>query len=117
MSLFLYGFSWTFPEEFFVVSGQSAEVCETGLDRGGGHSSTQLPFSVVRQQPLPKIMQFAEREVAVRAAGTSYGFFAMQKWPKYGLDFYAGLRRYEVTETALGLEPLLVVPFGVVFNF
>ena len=49
--------------------------------------------------------------------GTSYGFFAMQKWPEYGLDFYVGIRRYEVTQTVLDLEPLLVVPFGVVFNF
>ena len=49
--------------------------------------------------------------------GTSYGLFAMQKWPAYGLSFYVGVRRYEVTETVLDLEPLLVVPIGVVFNF
>ena len=50
-------------------------------------------------------------------SGTSYGAFAVQKWPTYGLSFYIGVRRYEVTETVLDLEPLLVVPFGVVFNF
>jgi len=49
--------------------------------------------------------------------GTSWGFFAMQKWPTYGLDFYVGVRRYEVSDTSLDLEPLFVVPVGVVFNF
>ncbi len=49
--------------------------------------------------------------------GTSYGFFVMQKWPTYGLDLYVGVRRFEVTGNPVDLEPLLIVPFGVVFNF
>ena len=47
----------------------------------------------------------------------SVGIFAVQKWPGFGLDFYIGLRRYEVSRSDINLEPLLVVPFGVVFNF
>ena len=48
---------------------------------------------------------------------TSYGLFMVQKWPAYGIDFYTGIRRYVVDETALELEPLLVVPFGIAWNF
>lgn len=49
--------------------------------------------------------------------GISYGVVAMQKWPAYGLDFYAGVRRYEVKRPDIDLKPLLVVPFGVVLTF
>jgi hypothetical protein len=49
--------------------------------------------------------------------GASHGVFAMQKWPAYGLSFYVGVRRYEVTDAAVDLEPLMVVPFGVAFSF
>ena len=49
--------------------------------------------------------------------GTSFGAFAMQKWPTYGLDFYVGARRYNVDRSDIELEPLLVFPFGIVLSF
>lgn len=48
---------------------------------------------------------------------TSFGVVGVQKWPSFGLDFYLGLRRYEIDRSDIDLEPLLVAPFGVVLNF
>lgn len=47
----------------------------------------------------------------------SIGFFVVQKWPDFGLDFYTGFRRYDVDRSDFNLEPLLVVPLGVVLSF
>ena len=49
--------------------------------------------------------------------GNSFGFVAVQKWPTYGLDFYVGLRRYDVDRSDIDLRPLLVVPLGVALSF
>lgn len=49
--------------------------------------------------------------------GDSYGIFAVQKWPEYGLDLYAGLRRYEVDRPDVALKDLDVYAIGVGFNF
>lgn len=50
-------------------------------------------------------------------AGESFGLFAVQKWPKYGLDMYAGYRRYEVDRPDTTLKTLDVYVLGVGFNF
>lgn len=47
----------------------------------------------------------------------SVGAFVVQKWPRFGMDFYAGLRRYDIDSPTLNLEPLLVYPLGIVLNF
>jgi len=47
----------------------------------------------------------------------SVGFFAVQKWADYGLDFYAGYRRYDVSRPDIGLKALDILALGVALNF
>lgn len=56
----------------------------------------------------------------LRVAGDeaeSYGLFAVQKWPAYGLDIYAGYRRYMVDRPDVALGDLDIYVVGVGFNF
>lgn len=43
---------------------------------------------------------------------TFVGAFVVQKWPRFGMDVYAGLRRYDIDSPTLNLQPLLVYPPG-----
>jgi len=47
----------------------------------------------------------------------SIGLFAVQKWPDFGLDFYAGYRRYDVSRPDIQLKNLNVLALGVAFGF
>lgn len=49
--------------------------------------------------------------------GESIGLFAVQKWPDYGLDFYAGYRRYDVSRPDIDLKALDIFALGVALNF
>lgn len=49
--------------------------------------------------------------------GRSVGIFVVQKWPDYGLDIYAGVRRYEVDRPDIDLRDLDVLALGVALNF
>jgi len=47
----------------------------------------------------------------------SVGLFAVQKWPAYGLDFYAGYRRYDVSRPDIDLKALDILVTGAALNF
>ena len=47
----------------------------------------------------------------------SIGLFAVQKWPEYGVDFYAGFRRYDVQRSDINLKDLNLVRLGIALNF
>lgn len=47
----------------------------------------------------------------------SVGVFAVQAWPAYGLSYYAGYRRYDVSRPDIDLKALNVVALGVVLSF
>ncbi len=49
--------------------------------------------------------------------GESIGLFAVQKWPDYGVDFYAGIRKYDVTRPDINLKDLNILAIGAAFNF
>lgn len=49
--------------------------------------------------------------------GKSYGIFGVQKWSEYGLETFAGYRRYEVDRPDIDLKNLDVYAFGVAFTF
>lgn len=56
----------------------------------------------------------------IRIAGDeaqSIGLFAVQKWPTYGLDFYAGYRRYDVRRPDIDLKALDIIALGLALNF
>ena len=47
----------------------------------------------------------------------SFGAFAVQSWTRYGVSFYAGVRRYDVDRSDVRTEPITVFPIGGVFSF
>lgn len=47
----------------------------------------------------------------------SIGLFAVQKWPEYGLDFYAGYRSYDVKRPDADLRDLDILALGLALNF
>ncbi len=47
----------------------------------------------------------------------STGLFAVQKWPEYGIDFYAGYRIYRISRPDIDLKDLHVVAMGAALNF
>jgi len=49
--------------------------------------------------------------------GNSWGAFAMQNWDAYHLKLYTGIRRYEIKIPGRQLEPITVIPVGVVYAF
>jgi hypothetical protein len=51
-------------------------------------------------------------DVAVAGSeGRSVGAVILQNWERFGVRFYAGVRRFSVEEPAVALEPLTVFPF------
>lgn len=106
----------------------------TGLSATGGYSHERLTRGadgtgwVVKLGWLADLVPLGTTAFAVDVfrnhdirfdgdRGTSFGAFAMQKWPAYGLDVYVGVRRYDVDRPDIDLEPLLVAPVGVVLSF
>ena len=49
--------------------------------------------------------------------GESIGLFAVQKWLSFGLDFYVGYRRYDVSRPDIDLKDLDILTLGAAFNF
>lgn len=47
----------------------------------------------------------------------SIGAFAVQSWTKYGVSFYAGVRRFDVDRPVMPLRPITIFPIGGVFSF
>ena len=50
-------------------------------------------------------------------AAKSYGFFAVQKWPAYGIDFYGGYRMYDVDRPDIDLHSLDLIALGITLGF
>ena len=41
----------------------------------------------------------------------------IQSWDAYNLSLYAGVRQYEIKVPGRAVEPILVIPVGVLFSF
>lgn len=106
----------------------------TGVSVTGGYSSEELQRGTRATSYVAKIGWLADLVALGKTAfavdyyethdlrvdddtATSFGVIAVQKWPAYGIDFYLGVRRYDVDRPDISLRPLFVVPIGLVLDF